>query len=326
MGLGWDMLAEISWDLLVALIPEYVLFLQQLEALGAPPIPEVPLDICRETFRNLHRIREDLVVGTVEDVQLRVEAGSIAGRFYVPNCSGPHPLIVYFHGGGWVIGDLDTADEQCRELCLGTNAAVLSVDYRRAPEHCFPVGAEDAYAGLLWAVGNSRELNLDESRVAVAGDSAGGNLAAVVCMMSRDRGGPLLKFQLLVYPVTDGRSFDTASYVENAVGFMLTAEVMEWFWDKYVPNHMDRRNPYASPLASPDLSNLPPALILTAEYDPLRDEGAAYCARLRETGLSAELIQYDGFIHGFFEHTGQIPATRQAMTDACEAISEALFS
>lgn len=310
---------------IVSLIPEYALFLQQMEAADAPPISSVPLDIARAMFRNLHPVRTDLKVGAIKDVQVPVQAGSIKARVYVPPCSGPYPLIVFLHGGGWVIGDLDTADEQCRELCLGTNAAVLSVDYRLAPEHCFPVAAEDAYAGLLWAAENFQEMNLDRSRIAVAGDSAGGNLAAVVCMMSRDRGGPLLKFQLLVYPVTDGRSFDTVSYVENAVGYMLTAETMAWFWDKYVPDRRDRENPYASPLASRDLSNLPPALILTAEYDPLRDEGAAYCARLSDTGLSAELIQYDGFIHGFFSDTGRIAATRVAMTAACEAITNAFL-
>ena len=228
-----------------------------------------------------------------------------------------------FHGGGWVIGDLDTADRQSREVCRGTGALVVSVDYRLAPEHRFPAAAEDCYAATRWAAEHASDHEGDATRLAVAGDSAGGNLAAVVAQMARDRGGPRLVFQLLVYPVTDGVDNDWPSYRDNGDGYLLTTAAMGWFWNHYAPSAADRRNPYASPLKAESLAGLPPALVMTAEFDPLRDEGEAYARALATAGVDAELVRYDGFIHGFFSHTGTIPATRKAMEKACNALSAA---
>ena len=199
---------------------------------------------------------------------------------------------------------LTTVDGQCRHVCAGTGAIVVAVDYRLAPEHRFPAAAEDCYAALSWASESIGDYGGDASRIAVAGDSAGGNLAAVVAQMSRDREGPPIVCQLLVYPVIDGTNFDTSSYVENAIGFGLSRDDMKWFWDQYT-DKSDRTNPYASPIHADTLKNLPPALVMTAEYDVLRDEGEAYGERLKAEGVDAEVIRYDGFIHGFFGGNGR---------------------
>ena len=296
--------------------PSYDDMLRQLAALDGPSLAEVPVEVGREMFRAMQTPAPELEVAAVTDIA----AGGVPARVYRPHGDGPFPVVMMFHGGGWVIGDLETADGQCREVCRGVDAVVISVDYRLAPEHRFPAAAEDCYSATRWAVEHAGVHDGNPGSLAVAGDSAGGNLAAVVAQMARDRGGPSIAFQLLVYPVTDGVNFDTASYRDNAEGFLLTAEAMHWFWDHYVPAPDDRRNPYASPLLASDLSGLPPALVMTAEYDPLRDEGEAYGRALARAGVDAEVIRYDGFIHGFFAHTRTVDATRGAMADACAAL------
>ena len=300
--------------------PGYEEMLRQLAAMGGPALTEMPVETGREMFRAMQGDASEVEVGTVVDI----EAGSVPVRVYRPRGSGPFPVVVMFHGGGWVIGDLDTADCQSREVCRGAGALVVSVDYRLAPEHRFPAAADDCYSATLWAAENAPAYDGDASSLAVAGDSAGGNLAAVVAQMARDRRGPAIAFQLLVYPVTDGVNFDRPSYRDNADGYLLTAEAMHWFWDHYAPTQDDRRHPYASPLLADDLSGLPPALVMTAEYDPLRDEGEDYARALAKAGVDARFVRYDGFIHGFFAHTRTIPATRQAMSDACAALRTAL--
>ncbi|MYA18087.1 MAG: alpha/beta hydrolase [Gammaproteobacteria bacterium] len=299
--------------------PGYEEMLSQLAAMGGPSLAEVPVEMGREMFRAMQGEAQEIEVGTVTDVV----AGNVPARVYRPRGDGPFPVVMMFHGGGWVIGDLDTADCQSREICRGVDALVISVDYRLAPEHRFPRAAEDCYAATVWAADHAGEHDGIPGSLAVAGDSAGGNLAAVVAQMARDRGGPALAFQLLVYPVTDGVNFDTPSYRDNADGYLLTAEAMHWFWDHYAPSPDDRRNPYASPLVAGDLTALPPALVMTAEYDPLRDEGEAYAGALAKAGVDARSIRYDGFIHGFFAHTRAIPDTRVAMSDACSALRAA---
>lgn len=300
--------------------PSYEDMLDQLAALGGPSLADIPVEMGRQMFRAMQGGAPEVEVAAVADIT----AGGVPARVYRPHGEGPFPVAMMFHGGGWVIGDLDTADCQSREVCRGAEVVVVSVDYRLAPEHPFPAAAQDCYSATKWAASHADEYDGDPTRLAVVGDSAGGNLAAVIAQMARDRGGPSIAFQLLVYPVTDGVNFDRASYRDNADGYLLTAESMQWFWNHYAPAPDDRRNPYASPLLASDLSALPAALVMTAEYDPLRDEGEAYGHALAAAGVDAEVIRYDGFIHGFFAHSQTIDAVRGAMSDACAALRAAL--
>ena len=301
--------------------PEYQAMLDQLADAGGPSLIEMPPPAAREMFRAMQP-PVDLPVGKVENRSIDGPGGPLSVRIYTPAGDGPFPVTMMFHGGGWVIGDLDTADSQSRELCAGADSIVVSVDYRLAPEHRFPAAAEDCYAASCWAKDNAASLGGDPSRFAVAGDSAGGNLAAVVALMARDKNGPAIDFQLLVYPVTDGVRFDRDSYRENAEGYLLTTESMHWFWDHYA-DAADRANPYASPARATDLSGLPPALVLTAEFDPLRDEGEDYARLLEEAGNAVECVRFDGLIHGFFGQGPLIEAARPGMAKACSALRAA---
>jgi acetyl esterase len=304
----------------VPLHPDYEAMLKTLAEMEGPALVDLPVGAGREMYRAMQPEAPELEVGAVRDI----DAGGVPARLYRPDGDGPFPVVMMFHGGGWVIGDLTTADGQSREVCRGAGAVVVSVDYRLAPEHRFPAAADDCYTATVWAAANIAEHGGDASRVAVAGDSAGGNLAAVVAQMARDRGGPAIAFQLLVYPVTDGVNFNTASYHDNGQDYMLTTDSMHWFWNHYAPEIEERRNPYVSPLLADDLSDLPPALVMTAEFDPLRDEGEAYAAKLEAAGVAAELLRCDGLIHGFFGQTRTIGAARAPMDKACAALKSAL--
>jgi acetyl esterase len=243
-------------------------------------------------------------------------------RIYTPEGAPPHPLLVFFHGGGFVICNVDSHDGTCRLLCNGAGCLVVSVDYRLAPEAKFPAAPEDCYAATCWAAENAAALGADPQRLAVAGDSAGGNLAAVVPLMARERGGPELAHQLLVYPVTN-HAFDTPSYQEHAEGGLLSRKMMIWFWQHYLEKPEDGQNPLASPLRASDLRGLPSATVITAEYDPVRDEGEAYAARLREAGVPTVLTRYDGMMHGFFSMSGFIDRAEEAVSQAAEALRNA---
>ena len=300
--------------------PEAKALLDQMAAVGMPPLDKMSVPDARAAIQAMAGMSGNVQeVARVEDRRIEGPAGQIPLRIYTPRGKGPHPVLVYFHGGGWVIGSLDTHDGTCRQLANGAGCVVVSVDYRLAPEHKFPAGPEDAYAATRWVADNAGALGVDPKRIAVGGDSAGGNLAAVVSLMARDRSGPGLIFQLLVYPVTDAR-FDTPSYVENADGYFLTMDAMKWFWGLYLAAPNDGANPYASPLRASDLAGLPPALVITAEYDPLRDEGEAYAARLEEAGTSARLSRYDGMIHGFFGMGAMMERARSAMAEAAATL------
>ena len=240
-------------------------------------------------------------------------------RTYRPSADAVLPVVVFFHGGGWVMGSIETHDVYCRQLANASGWAVVSVDYRLAPEHKFPAGVEDAYAATRWVAEHASEMGVDAQRIAVAGDSAGGNFAAAVPLMARDRGGPPLAFQLLMYPVLD-HHFDTPSYRENATGYHLTRAAMIWSWRHYLNSQRDGGLPYASPLRADDLSGLPAALIMTAEFDPLRDEGEAYAARLQASGVNATLKRYDGLIHGFARRTNVLDRAREALQDVATAL------
>ncbi len=282
----------------------------------------LPHTVIREGFAAMSSSAEGPEVSTVEMREVDGPAGKIPVRIYTPAGKAPRPGIVFFHGGGFVVCDLDSHDATCRELANGADCVVVSVDYRLAPEAKFPAAPEDCYAATQWVSREAEQLGIDPARIAVAGDSAGGNLAAVVAMMSRDRGGPPLVHQLLIYPVTDNR-FDTTSYKDNGSGYFLSANMMRWFWHHYLDSEADGDNPLASPLRARDLSGLPSATVLTAEYDPLRDEGRAYAKRLQEAGVATAHTNYPGVFHGFIGMTEQIPRARQAVEEACAALRKA---
>jgi len=264
-------------------------------------------------------------VARVENRSVPGPDGPVPVRIYWPQTAPPAPLpaLVYFHGGGWVICDLDTHDPTCRAITNNVGCVVVSVDYRLAPEHKFPAAAEDAYTATLWAAGNATDLGVDATRIAVGGDSAGGNLTAAVALMARDRHAPELVFQLMVYPVTDIVAMDTPSHRDNGEGYFLTTAAMEWYRRQYLTDLSEASHPYASPLHADDLSGLPPALVITAELDPLRDEGEAYASRLRASGVSAVASRYDGVFHGFFSLGTLLDAAKQANEEAYAALREA---
>jgi len=280
--------------------PQAQNLLQQLALLELPPLSTLTPAQARQLRAKFRG--KGLRPQTVPRVQNRTIPGSegtIPVRIYTPEGSPPFPVLVYFHGGGWVLGDLDAADSTCRALAKGAGCVVVSVDYRLAPEHKFPAALDDAYAATQWVAAHATALNGDARRIAVAGDSAGGNLAAAVALMARDRGSPPLAHQLLIYPVTQ-YGFDTESYREYGQGgFGLTKDEMVWFWHHYLPRDADAGNPYASPLLAHDLSHLPPALMITAECDVLRDEAEAYAMRLQAAGVPVQLQRYKGMIHDF---------------------------
>ncbi|GAA1541027.1 alpha/beta hydrolase [Actinomadura kijaniata] len=260
-------------------------------------------------------------VGRVED---RMTDGGLPVRVYRPEgAGGPRPVVVFFHGGGFVLCGLDTHDRLCRVLARGADAVVVSVDYRLAPEHRFPAAVDDAFAAVRWAAAHAAAFGGDPARLAVAGDSAGGCLAAVTALRARDEGGPDLAFQLLVYPVTDAAR-DTPTYTEYATGGFLTSAHMRWYWEQYLADPADGDHPHASPLRAADLSGLPPAFVLTAEVDPLRDEGEAYAARLARAGVRVGSRRMAGAFHGFVSLDHVLPVAAEAQRAVVAALREGL--
>jgi acetyl esterase len=301
--------------------PQAQQVLEQIAALGLPPNHLVSPSQARINMKSRPRAAGPEVT-RVEDRLIPGLGVDIPVRIYTPTGSGPFPILVWFHGGGWVVGDLETADPTARYLTVGAKCVVISVDYRLAPETKFPGAADDCYAATVWAAQQATRLNGDPSKIAVGGDSAGGNLAAAVALMARDRGGLSLAFQLLVYPVT-ARDFDMPSYRQNAEGYNLTLDAMRWYWDHYLQHHDDASNPYAAPLVAENLKGLPPALVITAECDPLCDEGEAFAKRLQAAGVPTTYSRYDGMIHGFFGMTAVLDKGKQAVAEACAALQHA---
>ena len=262
----------------------------------------------------------------VEAVSIPGPAGArIGARLYVALDSPkpPQPLLVYYHGGGWVIGDLDTHDGVCRFLAEHGDCRVLSIDYRLAPEHHFPAPVEDAVAAFEWAADHAGDLGADPERIAVGGDSAGGNLSAAVCLQARDGGGPRPAMQLLLYPPTDATGGQESREI-FAKGFLLTRDDMEWFEAHYLPDGCDHEDPRVSMMRAKDVSGLPPAYVATAGFDPLRDEGETYALRMREAGVKVALQRHPGLIHGFANLTAICPNARAAMLEAAGALRMAL--
>ena len=301
--------------------PQAKTLLDRLASMGGPAIGELTPVQARANAEARPR-EPGPEVARVEDRCIPGPDGEIPVRVYTPTGAGPFPVLVWFHGGGWVVGSIDGTDGTCRHLANGAGCVVVSVGYQLAPEAKFPAPAEDCYAATSWVADNSAALNTDPQRSAVGGSSAGGNLAAVVALMARDRGGPLLVHQLLVYPVTE-RNFDTESYRENGEGYGLSRESMAWYWDLYLRDDADAEDPYAAPMMAQDLSGLPPALVITAEFDPLRDEGESYARRLREAGVPTTCTRYEGMIHAFFNSPGALDKAQAAIEEASSALTTA---
>ena len=279
----------------------------------------------RARFEELAEARRQMAVEPVNQVRnltIPGPAGEIPIRVYSPKVESPSPALIYFHGGGWVLGDLESHDHVCRALANSASCVVISVDYRLAPEHKFPAAVHDSYAAVEWIAERAGELGVDRSRIAVGGDSAGGNLAAVVSQIARDRSGPSIAYQLLIYPGTD-MQMSMPSIDENADGPLLTKAAIQWFVNHYLNGEADRTDPLASPLLASNLQRLPPAFIITAECDPLRDEGEEYGRRLEEAGVDVGVQRYDGMPHGFFSFGAALDGGRRAFADATSRLRSA---
>lgn len=302
--------------------PQVRAFLDEAEAHGDPPLETLPVAEARQAAAGAlgSWAGEPEELPHVRNATIPGPDGAIPVRIYSPERAKPGPALVYFHGGGWVVCDLDTHDVICRAIAGRSGAVVISVDYRLAPEHKYPAAVIDCYAATEWVAENVEPLGIDPRRIAVGGDSAGGNLAAVVSLQSRDEAGPHIALQVLVYPVTDLSSLETPSYREFAAGYGLTAPEMAWFREQYLARTEDARCIYASPLLAPDLSGLPPALVITAECDPLRDEGEAYARRLEAAGVPVRYTCYPGMIHPFFSLSGGVRQAREALAEVAAAV------
>jgi acetyl esterase len=292
----------------------------------APPIESMTVAQAREMimgFLPLMGTPEDVAV--VEDRELAAGGTPVNVRIYTPAAgSAPRPAVVYLHGGGWVGGNVELTDPLCRILANRTGCVIVSVDYRLAPEHPYPAALDDAYAATAWLATYGQEIGIDPSRIALMGDSAGGNLAAGVTLRARKLGGPEVRFQVLIYPSTAGFQPGTTSHAEFGKGYVLSSTDFEWFWNHYTNGVVLDADSPARPLFVRDLSNLPPAFVLTNECDPLRDEGDAYADRLRDAGVRVDHRPYAGTMHGFFYMPAVLSKAREAIDDVSAAIRAAL--
>lgn len=305
--------------------PQARSLLEAMKAAGLPPVFTLPVPDARRARRRqlvvdpprveIAKVENDLVPGPL---------GGIPLRWYWPGLEGKLPVTLYFHGGGWTVDDLDTHDHLCRRLASRSQAVVVSAGYRLAPEHPYPAAVEDAYAATQWVAAVGRDHAADPTRLAVAGDSAGGNLATVVTLLCRDRRGPAVRFQALAYPVTDYWQAGRASFDQYAEGYTLSRDFMKWTFRHYLPDGFDRSDPYLFPLRAADLSGLPTALIVTAEFDPLRDEGRAYAERLRAAGVAVEHLHLDDQMHGFLLQEATVDRAREAVDHFADALRRGL--
>jgi acetyl esterase len=302
------------------LAPSAAALLDSLAATPTTPLEEMTVEQAREATALLATVAgEPGALVEAEDAVVAGPAGDVPVRIYRPDGDGSRPTIAWFHGGGWVCGSVDQSDTTCRRLAAATGAVVVSVEYRRAPEAPFPGPLEDCLAATRWCAEHVSRLGGDARRLVVGGDSAGGNLAAAVALAAREA-GPDIALQLLVYPVTDA-TCSQQSHTDNGSGYLLTNAGMRWFWDRYLGDRPGAGDdPLASPLCAPDLGGLPPALVLTAEFDPLRDEGEAYAQRLADAGVDASCTRYDGMIHGFFGMGLLFEEAGRAMDEVAAAV------
>lgn len=305
--------------------PEVQGFLQLYESMDVPELHELTPETARTTFdQQLTMLEVDVEIDSVQDGRIEGPAGDVPYRLYDPReePAAETPVILYLHGGGWVVGNIETHDGNSRTMATLTGYPVVSIDYRLAPEHPFPAALKDTYAALEWVHRTAADIGVDPERLVVAGTSAGGNLAAAVSLFSRDHDGPDVAQQVLIYPAT-GDAQETKSYEQNAEDYFLTVDTMEWFSDCYLPDDVDRGNVYAMPRRAHDLSDLPPATVITAGFDPLRDDGAKYAQRLADDGVPVDYRNYEDMIHGFVNMIGG-PIDLDAAHEAYEYVSETL--
>jgi acetyl esterase/lipase len=308
--------------------PQWQRMREERARAGVRPLYELPLEQARaDDLASLKAAGgTPEPVAAVEERTVAGPGGPLAVRLHRPSRAPGLPALLYLYGGGWTLGCLDTADGVARGLANAAGCAVVTVEYRHAPEHPFPAALHDCHAALLWLHSAAAGLGLDPDRLAVGGDSAGGNLSAALCLLSRDTGGPHLCHQLLVYPNTEyrpGPGQDGTDGTDGEDPLLFNRRSVDWYWSHYLAVPEDGRNPLASPLLAEDLSGLPPATVITAEYDPLRDEGERYAARLREAGVPAELHRFTGMAHGFFTMTGTLDDARTAQRLAADRLRAA---
>ena len=308
---------------MTTLDPQVRATLEELARLGLPPINTIPPTQARQQYRDTRALLRPPApaLAQVINVHTGADAGSVPLRVYRP-AEGILPALVFFHGGGYVVGDLDTHDVVCRQLAAQSGVAVIAIDYRLAPEHPFPTAIDDAWAATKWIAAHATDLRVDASRLAVGGDSAGGCLAAVVALMARDAGGPTLRHQVLIYPVTD-LSVDEPS-PNDGVGYGLTRDLMRWYAAQYAPAREHRLDWRTSPLLAPSVDRVPPALVITAAVDPLRDEGEAYARRLEAAGVAVDYLCLGGMIHGFLTMGGRIDTANRTVSIVAATLAQAL--
>jgi acetyl esterase len=268
--------------------------------------------------RSKYRKKLDEPIAGMEKRTISSANGEIPIRIYTPKGKGPFPIALELHGGGWILGNLDTHDDLCSSIANRAECLVVAVDYRLAPEHKFPAALDDSEAALKWVAEHASEIN-GNGKIALIGDSAGGNLAAALALRNRDQSGPPIALQILVYPITN-HGFETLSYFQNSKGYRLTRSELMYAWKQYLKEPTDGENPYASPLRAESLANLPPALILTAQYDVLRDDGESYAARLHQAGVPVRLTRYNDMIHGFITQAADYPSANKAVSEIAEAL------
>jgi acetyl esterase len=305
----------------MSLAPEIKAFLEAGAAAGLPQVWEAPVDVIRRNTQSrpalagpvepIHEVINRFIPGPTADLPIRI---------YRPTTNSSAPAIVYFHGGGWVLNFLDIYDASLARLANQSGATIISVNYQKAPEHPFPVPFDDCYETLLWVIAHADELNIDPQRIGVSGDSAGANLASGVAIKARDN-KVKLAFQLLIYPCND-RDFTTDSYIKNAAGYGLSTQAMKWFWDQYLQGEAHDSNPYAIPMRADSFSNLAPAIIITAQYDPLVSDGEKYADLLKRDGVSVVYKEYPGMIHGFFTNMAVTPAARESIDFAASEVKK----
>lgn len=298
--------------------PKARMMLEGMKQMQMPSLNSMPIEEGRKAMNAMmiKMSKDPKPIGAVMNRMILGPGGDLPLRIYSPEGSGDLPVLMFFHGGGFSMGNLDSHDALCRDLCAGAGSVVVSVDYRLAPENKFPAGTEDCLAATRWVGAHAREIGGKPEMIAVAGDSAGGNLSAVTALRIRDEGGPRLAGQVLHYPTCIFSHFDLPSHKENGNGdYMLSLKDMTELEKVYLNDSSDAANPYAAPLQASHFDGLPPALIITAEYDPLRDEGELYAQRLREAGVPTRLIRYDGMLHGFITMTSMFDQAGEALNE-----------
>lgn len=309
----------------MTLDPQAKLVLDQIAASGAPPMETLSPEDVRKAFvmpqgelEPVGKTKDKTIPGPSQDIPIRI--------YYPMEEQSSYPALVFYHGGGWVIGNIESHDNVCRALTNLANCLTISVDYRLAPEHKFPAAVDDSYAAVQYVYDHAEEFQVDRSRIAVGGDSAGGNLAAVISNLAKDRNSPSICFQLLIYPSTNLGGEPTISMVENSEGYFLTKGAMEWFKDCYLNGEEDKQNNLVTPALYHDFSGLPSALVITAEYDPLRDEGENYGKLLAAAGVDVDCARYEGVIHGFVSMASVIDKGKQALEKAGNTLSKVFHS